>query len=464
MSTDTETVTAESEREKARDASQPQLVLIIDRARPLSGGARHSLANIDRVTIGRGRTRSTTRTIEDGLRTLRVVLPDERVSVSHAVLDRTRDGWTFADQGSTNGSRVNARDVRSTRIGDGDLIEIGQTFFRYRAAVSTPVESPGDVESADLCDLARSFGTLVPWLTRDLHTLARVSRSEVPVLLRGETGTGKEVLARAIHSESGRKGLFVAVNCAALPAPLVESLLFGHKRGAFSGAAQDEPGLVRTAHEGTLFLDEIGDLGAPAQAAILRMLQEREVMPVGATRPVPTDVRIVAATHRPVEELAQRDAFRADLLGRISGFAFAVPPLRDRVDDLGLLMSAILLRVAGERAPSLTLAADLVYAMLDHRWPYNVRELEQRLRTAVVLATDGRIQLAHAWSEGARRSGDDRDVQTLSPEDEALRADLLAKLSEHGGNVTHVGEALGKRRTTVQRWMRRLGIDPDRFR
>jgi len=258
------------------------------------------------------------------------------------------------------------------------------------------------------------------------------------------------------------------VNCGALPATLVESLLFGHKRGAFSGAAQDELGLVRTAEGGTLFLDEVGDLGAPAQAALLRVLQEREVLPVGATRPIATDVRVLAATHRAVEALSGQAAFRPDLLARLSGFTFAVPPLRDRIDDLGLLVSTILRKVAGERAASLSLASELVYAMLKHEWPFNVREVEQRLRTAVVLAVDGRIQLSHAWTDERRdepRAAASRPAPAaLSLDDEALRRELEAKLVEHQGNVTRVGEAVGKRRTTVQRWIRRLGIDPERFR
>jgi DNA-binding NtrC family response regulator len=466
-----ETNAAVSERQGTKDGPQPHLFLVIDRARPLASGARHSLANIERVTIGRGRARSAGRLVEGGARTLRILLADDRVSALHATLEKREGTWHLHDRGSTNGSRINGRDVRSGPLADGDVVEIGQTFFRYRAAVRTPPDTPGDMDAADASDLPAAFGTVIPWLTRDLRTLSRVASSDVTVLLRGETGTGKEVLARAIHEKSGRAGRFVPVNCAALPPSLVESLLFGHKRGAFSGAAQDEPGLVRTAQGGTLFLDEIGDLAGPAQAAILRVLQEREVLPVGATRAIPADVRVIAATHKPVEDLALREAFRADLLARITGFTFSLPTLRERIDDLGVLMAALLRRVAGERATSMTLASDLVHTMLAHDWPFNVREVEQRLKTAAVLAVDGRIRLEHAgWDgrEGSRREAapkaSEPPASALSPEDDSLRAELLEKLSQHGGNVTRVSEALGRRRTTVQRWMRRLGIDPARFR
>jgi transcriptional regulator of acetoin/glycerol metabolism len=466
---DTRTVTTDSEREGALDTFQPQLALVMDRARPLEGGARHSLANIERVTVGRGPRRSAVRVMEDGKGTLKIMLPDERVSALHACIERRDGRWYLTDHKSTNGSRVGGRSVRETGLEDGDVVELGQTFFRYRAAVSTPFHALGDVDAADLRGLPKAFGTLLPWLTRDLETLSRVARSDVSVLLRGETGTGKEILARAIHAESGREGRFVAVNCGALPVTLVESLLFGHKRGAFSGAAQDELGLVRTAEGGTLFLDEIGDLGTAAQAAVLRVLQEREVLPLGATRPIATDVRIVAATHRPIEALAASGEFRQDLLARIGGFTYALPPLRDRIDDLGLLVATLLGKVAGERANAMSLTSDLVYAMLGYDWPFNVREVEQRLRTAAILAVDGRIQLAHVWKDGPptpnlQAAPSCPPPGRLSKEDEALHADLVARLVEHGGNVTRVGEVLGKRRTTVQRWLRRLGIDPERFR
>jgi DNA-binding NtrC family response regulator len=396
---------------------------------------------------------------------------DDRVSSAHARIERAGGGWQLVDLGSTNGSRVNGRAVEAaTMLGDGDLIEIGHTFLRYRASMATPFNAPGDVDGADLHDLVRAFRTLVPSFTRDLETLARVARSSVSVLLLGETGTGKEVLASAIHGHSQRKGPFVAVNCGALPPTLVESLLFGHRRGAFSGATQDELGFVRAADGGTLFLDEIADLGAPAQAAMLRVLQEREVTPLGATRPVSVDVRVIAATHRPLHSLVASGAFRQDLLARVADFTHVIPPLRERIDDLGVLVAALLRKVAGEQATRMSLSAAAVRAMVEHPWPLNVRELEQRLKTAAVLAIDGKIELDHLWKDAGPGHGDRRSSApavlrpALSPEDQALRADLVAKLEAHSGNVTHVGEAMGKSRTQIQRWLRRLGIDAERFR
>src|SRR5262249_4252107 len=159
------------------------------------------------------------------------------------------------------------------------------------------------------------------------------------ILLLGETGTGKEVLARSLHALSQRPGPFIAVNCGAIPENLVEGQLFGHVRGAFSGALKDEPGLVRAAQGGTLLLDEIGDLPASSQAALLRVLQESEVRPVGSTQTVKVDVRIIAATHRPLESLIKGNAFRHDLYARLAGFRFELAPLRKRKVDLGLLIA-----------------------------------------------------------------------------------------------------------------------------
>jgi transcriptional regulator with PAS, ATPase and Fis domain len=464
---ETKTVTAISERGRESDSLQPALVLLLDRARPSAGGAYHSLVNIDCVRIGRGKTRAAKRIVEAERRTLKLSLPDERVSSLHARIERQGDEWRLTDCGSTNGSRVNRQEVQTTILKDGDVLEIGQTFFRYQAKVPTPVDAPGDVDASDLSGFAGVLGTLLPRLARDLERVARVAASEVSILLLGETGTGKELLARAIHAESKRTGPFVAVNCGALPATLVESLLFGHKRGAFSGATQDEPGFVRAAQSGTLFLDEVGDLSCSAQAAVLRVLQEREVTPIGATRPIPIDARIIAATHRPLDVLVESGGFRQDLLARLAGFTYALPPLRERVDDLGLLVAALLRKSGRQRATPPSLSSDAVHAIVGYAWPLNVRELEQRLKTAVVLAVDGRIELSHLWTDGrsdACASSFPSATGALSPEDAALRAELVEQFTGHRGNVTRVGEAMGKARTQIQRWVRRFGIDVSAFR
>src|SRR5439155_8887584 len=181
------------------------------------------------------------------------------------------------------------------------------------------------------------LATVLPWLAREFERLQLVADSSVPVLLRGESGTGKEVLAAAIHKLSGRPGAFQAVNCGAIPPNLVESELFGHRRGAFSGAVTDHPGMVRGADRGTLLLDEVGDLTLAAQAALLRVLERHEVLPVGGNKAVRVDLRVVAATNRNLDELVAEGRFRADLLARLSGYVCVLPELRDRQEDFSLL-------------------------------------------------------------------------------------------------------------------------------
>jgi transcriptional regulator with GAF, ATPase, and Fis domain len=284
-------------------------------------------------------------------------------------------------------------------------------------------------------------------------------------MLLGESGTGKELLARAVHELSGRPGPLVAVNCGAIPEALVESQLFGHVKGAFSGAVRDEKGWARAADGGTLFLDEIGDLPGPTQAALLRVLQEGEVTPVGATRPVLVDLRVVCATHQPLEELVERGAFRRDLFARLAGFSHELPPLRERRADFGTIVAS-LLRAPGFREPERArFDADAMMAMLRYEWPMNIRELKQCLLTSTVLADHGAVKLGDLPAHIARAADepwDDDDASAGS--DDALRQELVARLREARGNVTHVARAMGKARQQIQKWVRRLGLDPAAFR
>src|SRR6266852_6634237 len=187
-----------------------------------------------------------------------------------------------------------------------------------------------------------------------MRKLEAVAASTVSVVLQGESGTGKEVAATAMHRLSGRVGPFLPVNCGGLPETLIESELFGSRKGAFSGADKDRPGLFRSADGGTLFLDEIGELPASAQSALLRVLQDGEILPIGATQPIRVDVRFLAATNRNLDAQVARGLFRADLLARISGFAVWLPPLRERREDMGILIAALLNRQLGDRAAEIS--------------------------------------------------------------------------------------------------------------
>ncbi len=275
----------------------------------------------------------------------------------------------------------------------------------------------------------------------------RVAPSSLSVLVEGESGTGKELFAKLVHAESPRRARpMLSLNCGALPETLLESELFGHVRGAFTGALRDQPGLFRAADGGTLFLDEIGEMPLAMQARLLRVLADGEVRAVGATRGTKVDVRIVAATNRDLGAEVARGTFREDLFFRIAGVRIALPPLRERREDLPALVASILGRL-GEKRP---LAHDGMRALATHPLPGNVRELEQALRRASIVA-DG--DALHAWDLGL--SGAPRAARTKEP----TRAELEAVLAEHGGNRVHAAGALGLHRTTLQRWIQKHGIE-----
>ncbi len=441
------------------------LFVALEADRPLASAARYALAGIDEVVIARGPERAATRSDEAGVRRLVLRLPGRSLSSIHARLHRTPAGWVLEDARSTNGSFVNGQRTDRAPLQPEDVVEVGHSFLLLRP-FALPVERPpADCDGRDLAGQPTGFATVLPGLQGQLDELARIARSEVTTVLCGESGTGKEMLARGIHALSGRKGPFLAINCGALTESLAESQLFGHVRGAFSGAVTDAPGFVRAADGGTLLLDEIGDLGRSAQAALLRVLQEREVVPVGSTRAQTVDVRFIATAPRPLDQLVEAGSFRADLHARLAGFSHQTVPLRDRLPDLGLLVSALLARIAVSGAPP-ALAPEVALRLFQHRWPLNVRELEQALRRCWVLAGGGAIQAAHLQLDdpSAPAGQDGPGVQRLSAEDQELRQQLLEALAAAGGNVTQVARRLGKARMQVHRWMKRLAIDPSSFR
>jgi transcriptional regulator of acetoin/glycerol metabolism len=444
---------ADDDARSARAGTAPMLFVALECGRPEARSARYVLRGIDSVAIGRGKKRR--RCARDG-EVMRIEVPDRRMSSAHAVVERVLGRWVIVDKGSKNGVRVNGEKIERSTLEDGDVIETGWTLWRYRSAL--PIT--GDLDVADASPPAPGLGTVVPSLEESWEQLARVAASKISIVLGGESGTGKEVAARAIHQLSGRPGDFVAVNCGALPEKLVESELFGHVKGAFSGAASDRRGYVRAADGGTLLLDEIGDLPAPAQAALLRILEEREVVPIGGERPIPLDLRIVAASHRDLGKMVERGEFRADLFARLSGISVELPPLRDRREDLGSLVADLLPRRA-----SLSKSAGV--ALLRYDWPLNIRELKKCLETAAVLAAGDEIEVEHlpaAVQGGPRLPTSDPAELDLSDEDAGRRQVLDALLAEHGGNISAVAREMGKTRLQIHRWIKRYRIDLESHR
>jgi DNA-binding NtrC family response regulator len=421
---------------------------------PRTPPARFGLAALDRVDIGRGDARRFDRRTVDGAERAVMTLSDARLSSQHARLSRIGGAWVVEDLGSKNGTWVAGERVSRRALVDGDSILVGHTALVYRDE-GGELRDVEDVPPPPHPGLA----TVSPELAARFAELADAARSTVPIEITGETGTGKELAARAVHALSRRAGQFVAVNCGALPATLLEGELFGHKRGAYTGAAEDRTGLVRSSDGGTLFLDEVAELPAPSQAAMLRVLQEHEVVPVGGDRPVSVDLRIVSATHRDLDAEVRAGRFRADLRARILGVKLALPPLRERREDLGHLTATLLQRIAVDRPT--TFSADAVAALYACPWPLNIRELERALSAALAVARD-RIELDHL--RGIVRSGEPTDAvdpAALSIEDSQLRDALTAAIARHGGNLAAVARELGKDRTQIRRWMKRFGLDRD---
>jgi DNA-binding NtrC family response regulator len=462
--------TLEIEGERRTRSGPPKrtvLAVVLECARPLAGGARWDVTDLDEVTIGRGSARALEPSAEGNRRSRTLRLPDRRVSTRHARIFRGDGGrWWFEDLGSTNGSKVDGREVeQALPLPDRCLLEVGGSFLAFDAAAATSQDRLFDFDFERAPRAPFGTVTIIPKLEALMSDLAQIAITNAPILILGETGTGKELLARAVHELSGRTGPFVAVNCGSLTGSVIESQLFGHVRGAFSGADRDEPGLVRASDRGTLFLDEIGELPKASQATLLRVLQEREVLPVGGTRPVKVDFRLVAATLKPVDQLGE--AFRSDLYARVAGFTVRLPPLRERREDLGIILAATLERLGSERARRVRVTPELARVLLAYRFPYNARELQQALSIAVTLATADEIdatQLPEAFRSGGAPEPPVGPAAELDPEEAKLRTELVERLRATGGNVSEVARAMGRTRMQIHRWMKRFGVDPEQYR
>jgi two-component system response regulator HydG len=306
--------------------------------------------------------------------------------------------------------------------------------------------------------------------------LEQAASLDITVLLSGESGTGKELAARAVHYQGSRKDRrFVPVNCGALPADLVESELFGHAKGAFTGAQANKTGLFEEADGGTLFLDEIGELPLPVQVKLNRALQEREIRRVGDTRAVKVDVRIIAATHRDLKAEVGAGRFREDLFYRLNVFPLRLPPLRERREDIPLLAEHFLAKHAAAYArPAEHFAPEALELLTGYAWPGNVRELENVVERAVAV-TKGQIVGAEALPEELRGEQTGilpgpmlaklpyKDVLELA-RDRVSREYLVALMKEFAGNVTHASERAGVERESLHRLLKRYGVKSDEFK
>jgi DNA-binding NtrC family response regulator len=374
--------------------------------------------------------------------------PECDVCIAHASLSRRHavlhvgSSLTLEDLGSANGTRVRGEMLQADRpvsLDPGEVVDLGSAVLVVRGDGGVPRRdlAPGEA-------------------MRDLHKLAeRIASGKISVLILGETGVGKEVLARTIHDRSPRADKpFLPLNCSALSESLLESELFGHEKGAFTGADRDKPGLLETADGGTVFLDEIGELPTTMQVKLLRVLEERRVMRVGGVESRAIDVRFVAATHRDVEAHVAAGTFRQDLYFRLNGASLVIPPLRERTDEIEPLARAFAAEIAEEMSYDCTpeLSRDALDTLRAYRWPGNIRELRNVIERAVLLAEGTPIARLHLPTEKMQTPAAPSDA----PGGEKQR--VIDALAQCAGNQSRAAKLLGISRRTLVKRLDQYGI------
>ncbi len=395
-------------------------------------------------------------------RSCEIVIDDAILSRQHAVL-RVGTRLTIEDLGSTNGVVLDGQRLAKNtprQLVIGDAFHIGPYAFLIAAGDATQASS-SRLSGSERLRVEDPTMEGVPSFVRE------VARSSTSVLILGETGVGKDVLAETLHRLSGRTGDVARVNCAALAEPLIESELFGHEKGAFTGATTSKVGLLESAQGGTVFLDEIGELPLATQAKLLRAIESREVLRIGSIRPISIDVRFLAATNRdlPAEVAAKR--FRHDLYFRLDGITLTIPPLRERRHRIAGLAARFLEQACvAARRPLRALAIETIETLEAHDWPGNVRELKAVIDRALLLSRDGAIGVRHlAFSPRALNQRDDDDddepddpgdpfLSTLSPAQLAERAQYVDALERSAGNQTRAAKLLGVSRSTMTNRLR----------
>jgi formate hydrogenlyase transcriptional activator len=332
--------------------------------------------------------------------------------------------------------------------------------IQFRDIQKTQIRVPSDMASAMLASPLESEEELVGSSLSPVMHARTVARTDATVLIQGETGTGKELIARAIHMDSLRRlGPCVKLNCAAMPAGLIESELFGHERGAFTGACTQTTGRFQMAHRGTLFLDEVGDMPLELQPKLLRVLQEQEFERLGSGRTIRVDVRVIAATNQDLLQLVQERRFRADLYYRLNVFPITLPPLRERPGDITVLARHFVRKIARRMNKEINYIPDEVLAVLKlHHWPGNIRELQNVIERAVIVCSGPILHLPHFETKHLVPSNAPVAAQTLA---EAEKEHITAMLRQTGGRVGGPAGAaarLGVARTTLLHRMHKLGV------
>lgn len=382
------------------------------------------------LTLGRAVKAARARSVRDPL-----------LSRKHVTIRRrgSLQVYEVRDEASKNGTWVGGKRISHVTVKDGDIVRVGGTLMMFGPL---PPDLDADEDTGGL--LGQSVA--MRKLRADID---RVAATKLHVLVQGETGTGKELVARRLHHKSERSGDHIAVNCAAIPKDLAEAYLFGHRKGAFTGATQDTEGSLTKADGGTLFLDEVGEMPAELQPKLLRVLETSDFTPVGETTPVHCDVRVVAATHVDLREAVESGRFRQDLYARLAGYVLEVPPLRDRRVDIPDLLRHFLTGTGVFPSVALLEAAVL------HAWPMNVRELRS-FSQRLAVDSDEKAAKASLMPAGGGRAGGTSKAPT--------RDELVELLEKHSGSVARIAEHFGKDRRQVYRWLERHRLEADSYR
>jgi transcriptional regulator with GAF, ATPase, and Fis domain len=402
-----------------------------------------------------------------------LMLADETVSREHCEIVRDDKGYLLRDLGSTNGTLLDGAEIREGYLRAGVVISVGRVELKVRPFA----------ERIDLLPSEReSFGELVgrsPPMREVFGLLERLAPTDATLLVGGETGTGKDLLARAAHAASPRaKHPFIIVDCGAVVGTLIESELFGHEKGAFTGAIEARKGAFELAHKGTLFLDEIGELPLPLQPKLLRALESRRIRRVGSEREIPIDIRVIAASHRNLRLEVERGHFREDLYFRLAVVPLHLPPLRERRDDLPLIAAQLLTRLAEPGSVPLSIGKEALAALRAHDWPGNVRELRNVLERAALMSRAGGetevrlIGLPALQTGSAPRNANGVAASEFEPtrsyretreiwETEFERRYVGWLLSRHSGNVSSAAREADMDRKHLHKLAKKHGLRGD---
>jgi DNA-binding NtrC family response regulator len=446
------------------------LLLVLEADDPLAGGARFELESLDEVKVGRaatGQRRECKRDRRDKHNVLTIEAGSRFLSREHARFWRTASGWSVEEIRSENGVLVNWQRIdKPAELGPGDVICIGRLYFEFHVA---EIEQLPDRDSQNADSDLAGMVSIVPEMESRLadlrHEITR--RTSLAVTVVGENGTGKEITAKAIHLLSGRNGPYMAIHCGAISKELIYSELFGHEKGSFTGADRFI-GAIRKADKGTLLLDEIVEAPKEVQVALLRVLEERKVTPVGSVHSHPVDLLLVAAAQRPLAEAVAAGTFRQDLRARLDDFTLELLPLRERLGDLGVLIADLLRQAGVKPKDKPRLSSGAVMRLLRYDWPMNIRELSKSLGRAWSHAQDGEI--GEKWFQPPTQR-DEAPGQTVRPpkdkaqvSPEQAKNQIIALLTEAKGNIAEVARRMNCNRSNVHFFLKRYGLDAKAFR